>query len=447
MKRQFPLAFRHTLPCLLCLALAGCAAYHSQPLPSAPDLASSPALTVPARQFLLPHLDPHPIPTRGLDQTTLIMLAVYNDPDLKAARLQAGIARAQMLQAGLLPDPVFTAGLATSARDYGGSLGIAQDLQALITRRAAISAAADARRQVHLNILWQEWQVAAQASQLFIQARGHQELQHVFQQNVTLLAARYRADLAAMQRGDQTSTIVSADLSQLLTEQDNLRNLQSADNITWHQLDQLLALRPGIRLHLIGSAAQSAITAAQFRAAIAALPRRRADLLALQAGYQSRKQTLRQAILAQFPNLSAGVKLARDPVEGVNSFGPQVTLTLPVFNRNRGQIALQRATRAWLRQTYQARLDSAVNQAHQLLQANHILASQLQNLNARLPQLRQTAAAARHSLHQNNLNAAAYVAMQSSYLARQAQSIQLRASLNSARSALRVLLGLPLISQ
>ena len=435
---------RITLVSLACIALAGCASYHPQPLPTAPHLTRTPSLTVPAAQFQLPQLAPHPIPTTGLDQTTVVTLAVYNDPDLKAARLQDGIARAQMLQAGLLPDPVFTAGFATSARDYGGALGLAEDLQSLITRGAAKSAAAHAEQQVHLNILWQEWQVAAQASQLFIQARANQVLQHTIRQHVQLLKRQYQADLNAMQNGDQTSTTVSADLSQLLTAQDQLRNLQTGTSATWHQLDQLLALQPGTRLHLIDSSAQPAITSAQFHAAIGALPHRRADLLALQAGYQSRQQALRESILAQFPNITAGVRLSRDPVEGVNAFGPQVSLTLPIFNRNRGQIAIQRATRAYLRQTYQARLDAAVNQAHQLWQANQILAAQLHNLRSQLPQLRQQAAAAHRSLRQNQLNSAAYTSIQSIYLTKQAEFIQLTATLNASRAALRILLGLPL---
>ena len=430
-----------TLISLLSIALAGCASYHPQPLPTAPRLTRTPSLTVPAAQFQLPQLAPHPIPTNGLDQTTIVILAVCNDPALKAARLQDGIARAQMLQAGLLPDPVFTASLATSARDYGGALGLAQDLQSLITRGAAKAAASKSEQQVHLNILWQEWQVAAQASQLFLQARANHVLQHVIRQRVQLLQRQYQSDDAAMLRGDQTSTIVSADLSRLLTAQDQLRNLQTAASATWHQLDQLLALQPGTRLHLIGPAAQPAITSKQYRAAIAALPHRRADLLALQAGYQSQQQTLRESILAQFPSISAGVRLSRDPVEGVNSFGPQVSLTLPIFNRNRGQIAIQRATRAYLRQTYQARLDAAVNQAHQLWQANRILAAQLHHLRTQLPQLRQQAAAARRSVQQNQLDSAAYTSIESIYLTKQAESIQLSASLNASRAALRILLG------
>jgi hypothetical protein len=56
----------------------------------------------------------------------------------------------------------------------------------------------------------------------------------------------------------------------------------------------------------------------EFQAAVTALPHHRADLLALQAGYQSQEQRLREAILAQFPAMSAGVEQARDPVEGIS---------------------------------------------------------------------------------------------------------------------------------
>jgi len=94
MKRSFCPHWRKLTACLLGLMLSGCASYHSHPLPTAPDLARVPELTVPARQFWLPGLPPHPISPDGLDETTVVMLAVFNNPDLKAARLQAGVASA-----------------------------------------------------------------------------------------------------------------------------------------------------------------------------------------------------------------------------------------------------------------------------------------------------------------------------------------------------------------
>ncbi|HUY82603.1 MAG TPA: TolC family protein [Acidobacteriaceae bacterium] len=447
MMQQLRSYWLHTAACFLILVLAGCATYHPLPLPAAPDLTNAPELTVPARDFMLPGLKPHIVSSRGLDETTIVMLAVFNDPDLKAARLQSGVASAQVLQAGLLPNPQFSAGYASSARNYGGVLSLSQDIQSLITRGTARAAASATQKQVNLNILWQEWQVAGQASQLFIQCRSDQQLLGVLQANERLLARHYQTDLKAMQRGDETATTVSADLTLLSNVQSSVRQLQSSINLTRHQLNQLLGLQPGVWLHLIGPAQMHTTTPAQFHAAVAALPHRRADLLALQAGYHSQEENLRRTILMQFPALSAGVDLGRDPVEGVNSFGPQVNLTLPIFNHNQGQVAIQRATRTVLRQTYQARLDSAVNQADQVWRANHILAAQLSDIDAELPILRQQAAAAKQSLQQNNLDAGAYVTMQSNYLSRQAEAIRLRASLDSASSAMRILLGLPFGAQ
>src|SRR5579859_4734037 len=134
--------------------LSGCAAYHPVPLPVAPDLTKTPSLTVPASEFWLPGLRPHQFPKDGLDETAVIILAVFDNPDLKAARLRAGVASAQLLQAGLLPDPRVTVGVAGSTRDYGDNLGLSEDIQCLITRGAAMAGARAQKKQVSLDILW-----------------------------------------------------------------------------------------------------------------------------------------------------------------------------------------------------------------------------------------------------------------------------------------------------
>ena len=60
----------------------------------------------------LPELAVHPFnPDDGLDMTEVAILAVINNPDLKVARDERGLARAQLMAAGILPNPQLTAGL------------------------------------------------------------------------------------------------------------------------------------------------------------------------------------------------------------------------------------------------------------------------------------------------------------------------------------------------
>ncbi|MHB8832962.1 MAG: TolC family protein, partial [Desulfobacteria bacterium] len=90
---------------LIVTGITGCAAYRAKPL----DMASTmphevPHLVIDARRMPLPELAFHRFdPSDGLDMTEVAMLAVVNNPDLKLARDDAGIARAQAFAAGLLP--------------------------------------------------------------------------------------------------------------------------------------------------------------------------------------------------------------------------------------------------------------------------------------------------------------------------------------------------------
>ncbi len=443
MKTQLPIRLKSSTAILMSFALCGCATYKPRPLPTAPDLTNTDELTFPTTQLDVPGLEPHTISPQGLDVTAVMTLAVLNNPDLKAARLQADVARAQVLEAGLLPDPQFGASFATSALNYGGVLSLNQDIRAILTRGAAKAAAKASQTEVHLNILWQEIQVAEKARELFIQMQSDDRLLGLLKANQSLLAENYHRAQAAMERGDETSTTVGSDLILVSDADAALRQVQIDKNLTQHELNTLIGLDPNAELHLIGQAQLQPLTRARFEEAVSALPRRRVDLLALQAGYQSQEENLRRAVLAQFPSLSAGVDLERDPVEGVNAVGPEVTLTLPIFNRNRGQIAIQRATRDLLRQQYEAQLDATSSEADQIWKEAEIMSAQLKNLDAQLPELKNTAVAAEQSLRQNNLDAGLYVTAQSNLLAKQSEEIRLQASLENARSALSTLLGLP----
>ena len=192
--------------------LFGCAIYHSKPLPTQPDLTRAPALEVPVSKLRAPGLEPQPFDlAKGLAETNVITLAVADNPRLKALRLRAGVARAQLLEAGLLPDPQLSGGLAKSSFFTGYSATLAQDIQALVTRGAAKGAAGAHLEQVNLDILWQEWQVAEQARALYIETQALSQLHGALDARRKLLARLYRQDEASLKLHYVTVSDVTGD--------------------------------------------------------------------------------------------------------------------------------------------------------------------------------------------------------------------------------------------
>ncbi|WP_145961289.1 TolC family protein [Salinisphaera sp. LB1] len=432
------------------ILVSACATYHAKPLPDSPDLADAPpALQVPAKQLTVPGLQPHAVnPAKGLDMTDVVLLAVLDNPNLKAKRAQAGVAQAQLLKAGLLPNPQLSANFIHPTGGppplYNGySLGLMADLTSLITRHASRAAARSNRAKVNLNILWQEWQVAQKARQLFIQARAQARLADLLETQHRLNKQHYQRDRKALKQGNATLSTTSADLVTLVNANGQLRQLERQRNQTWHALDALLGVKPGVEPRLTGAINIHPLSRADFQSALAKLPERRPDLLALRAGYHSQEAKVRKAILKQFPALSIGPTNGSDTSQ-VKTVGAGINLTLPLFNHNQGQIAIARATRASLRQSYQARLDQAANQAHKLWREVRIRSRQLHQLQAHLPLLKQTTTAAQRSFAEGNMSAGTYINLRTSLLSKQIEAIRLKSSLQQAQANLETLLGMPL---
>ena len=99
---------RRSVPiCLASVVLTGCQTYEPAPLGDRSELFSDvAALTISPSDLPLPELGSHPFdPSLPLDMDEVSMIAVVNNPDLKAMRREVGVAEAQAFAAGLLPNP------------------------------------------------------------------------------------------------------------------------------------------------------------------------------------------------------------------------------------------------------------------------------------------------------------------------------------------------------
>ena len=208
----------------------------------------------------------------------------------------------------------------------------------------------------------------------------------------------------------------------------------------WQALDALLGLQPDVRPRLATALRLPAIRPSEVASMIASLPQRRPDLIALQLGYQAQEARLRAAVLGQFPALTLGPNYGSDTTR-VQSLGPSFSVTLPLFNRNRGTIAIQRATREQLRAEFAARLATAEGGAEALLANIALIERQLAAARTGLGQARSLAAGAERALRGGLLDELSYVQLVVTRLEKERQVIGLEQRLLDARTSLATLLG------
>jgi outer membrane protein TolC len=384
-------------------------------------------------------------PSDGLDMTETAMLAVANNPDLKLARDDVGIARAQSFNAGLLPDPqISLAGGWPSPGPAGSSTafsyGMAFDFMSLVQRADAKAAADATLAKTDLGLLWQEWQTVAQARQLFAKVRLQDRIAPLLREQKELAEQRYGSQVAALRQHNETADAVTAAQTAMADARRQWQDAERQRLQTRHDLAALLGVAPDTPLVLVDGAASPIADSGEVDAALVDLPRRRPDLLALRAGYESQDAKYRQAILAQFPSLSIGFVRQRD-TSYVYTSGFQIAFNLPLFNANRGNIAIEKATRERLRDEYQIRLNQAAEAVARSRDETTILQHQLEDALAGKDSLDHAADTAQRALTAHDIPMSTYIDARTAALTRSIELATLAENLQEQQIALSTLLG------
>ena len=434
---------------ILLALLSGCTSYAPQPLDTTTPLRTG-------LSELKMQMTPPPgeaakgyavNPEDGLDLTEIGILAVLNNPKLKALRKRWTVSGAQVFSAGLLPDPQLSAGLDKPAGKAAGlvdawSLQLGYDIIPLITRQARTDAARKGREKIRLDLLWQEWQVIQQARSLAVRLQFETRRLELLHDIHQLYLDRYRRSARALQDGNVTLDVNGTDLTALLNALTQINQLEQARNETRHELNLLLGLEPGVHLALAPLVAPSPLPKETLANRLAHLPEVRPDLLALKAGYESQEANVRAAILAQFPSLGIGVNRARD-TGGDRTTGLSITLHLPILSGNRGTIAIQRATREQLHEEYRSRLAQAEIDIDRLFSLQTILHEQQENLKTYLPHLEKLVHRARRAYARGDIGALTFLNMEFTWVNKRLERLKLTQAEWENRIALEALLALP----
>jgi len=417
----------------LAAALTGCTTYAPLPLDrQAQPVASAERL----------HHDA-PLPSK-LSVDDIVVLALNNNPALVAARAQQGVAQAQLLAAGIPPNPSLNAGYGFLLGGPGTvdslSAGLSQDVRSLVTLSARRGAAREAARQIDASLLWQEWQTIGKARLQAVDLIQGERQQRLLQQNAALLRDRLERSRKSLVQGDSTLAAMVPDLTAAADARRQLDDLERQLETRRRDLAGFLGLSPQAPLPLDENIVLPVVDPSAVTRSLLSLPDRRPDLVALQLGYSAQEERLRGAILAQFPLFSLGVAGARDTTD-VRSLGPQITIDLPLFDRNQGNIAIERATRQQLHDEFTARLADARREVLSLLADQALLKNQYSDRTAQLAELDRTAQDAEGAYRAGDLDERGYVDLISARNAKQQEVLVVEQSLLDQQTAIATLIG------
>jgi outer membrane protein TolC len=389
----------------------------------------------------------------GFTPDEIAVMVVIVSPQLRAARDQRGLAQAQVVQAGILPNPQWSQstdvpqGNTDPTLVPGRTHGFSWDLGALLTHHDDVAAAKASARSIDLQIAWQEWQVAQEARLRAFRIASMQERLPLEREIEAGLAANVDVIRQSFERRLQ----VAADLTTATDLYTQIRDARLAleQSLVADQLALRLSLGlpadAPLQIKLPASFPELESDAATESRLLAGLETRRLDLVALTLGYQSQESTLRSAVLSQFPKINLSINKAND-TSGIKTHGSAIGVELPIFDRRQGAIATARATRQQLFDDYVARVAEARAQVKQILEDLAVLRTQLDGATESLANLQLLARGYEQAYANHNADVIAYRDAQAALTLRRIEQSKLRQDLLELGVGLEIATGRALLT-
>jgi outer membrane protein TolC len=445
------------LPCLFlfCLVLtSSCAFYHPLPLDAdAEAKALAPPdwdkITLSASSISHPLLKPLAIDLAdGLSPEEAAVAAVIANPRLRVIRDQRGIAEAQVMEAGLIPNPQISYEKDTpTAGDYEGAIaGTATALSwdgllSLVNRSLRKKSAKAEAASVELDIAYKEWQVAEEARmavyRLYLLEKALPPAKELSDNKARILSALEEAEKS----GDASGAVVAGARDALdNARREELYIVQSEEEART-ALNSALGLPPQADVPLekeLSLPEWQNIPEAE--ALVVKLSERRLDLLALKKGYESEDANLRLMIREQFSPIAILANYAKD-TSNVITYGLGAALEIPFFNRNQGNIAMAGASRRELYDEYCARLFDARAEVSAIRGSLANLSASLESARSALPSLKSSADALGKEMERGNASLFVFDEARSAAIEKEILVLSLQSELAQAGLALEVASG------
>jgi len=423
--------------------LSGCASYRPQPLEPLEILAGLRAVSLESvRETPAPEgSDSGFHPEDGLDRTEAVSLALALNPGLRALRAEAGVAAAQLVEAGLFPDPA----LGWDAVDWlvgrtgddaltGFSLRFPLPAPGVIPAREGIARGRVA--EVHWLILDREWRLKRQVDLAFL---GVLAAQARLALNGRLNEiARKTHDFFARGRAVGAATALQENLARLdLAQVERAgRRLELEVRRSRQNLNSLLGLPPETEFELQAPEDPFSVSASlpSPSEVTGQAVEQRPDLKELLAVYRQAEENLRLQIARQWPLLALGTGL---------------DLVLPLFSRfNQPAIRTAREARERIARQVEAEIHRLRKEVHEAVIQQEIAQSQVGFFRREIePQLEESLRLAEEALRQGEATLVEILTAQRQVLDARQQFLEARIENARARTVVAWVSGQNQISK
>jgi len=388
-------------------------------------------------------LDPVEIdPSDGFTPEEVGLLAVVSNPSLQSARDTRGIAAAQVVAAGLLPNPTLnvSAYIPSAGKTAGNRVGysaqLAWSLEQLFIRGPQEAAADFAAQGVELDIVWAEWKIALVAQLLAHQILILQDAQGVHDKNISeLQEVRLRIQHATSQGTVLGSHLVSTEA--VLGQAQAASAMNRRDTaVLQAQLQGLLGGMPDVVSHLTEpSSAPERDTPSSAAKLFEQLEQRRPDLRALRLGIQSRDASYQAASRRAFPAIQLALQVAQDPGDFI-AIGPSLQVGLPFLSRGQGERMAAKAEAKQIGSFYMERLNQARERISVAIVQVEGAQATLEILGTAIERQEKLVAFYDHAKTRGEVDILVYYAARSTLIDLRLQQIRERLGLQEARFAL-----------
>ncbi|MCZ6787261.1 MAG: TolC family protein [Planctomycetota bacterium] len=354
----------------LLLCLAACKSYEPEPLDPAhewsqlesvrlEDLVLKPEDNASNGKHVPPPFDY----SDGLSPDEAAAVAIALNPDLRAFRVEKGIAEGELLSAGLLPNPEIDANAVNPAgpTSLAGEIDILFDLTEALVTRGPRKARARARiEEVRWEVADREWQIRNEVYPALLELSYVEETLKL-NQSQRQVASRTLTSIKARKDGGTATelevVVAEGEFAELRRQE---QRLLGDKRLAQQRLNELLGLPPNhkTRLERTENPLAYASVSGSPESVASQLKTRRPDLLAAEQAYLVAEKELHVEFRRRFGRLWAGPRGQREG-DGTRSWGFAFSLELPIFNWNQGEIAVKNAARMQRRREYVALLHGA----------------------------------------------------------------------------------------